>query len=150
MVKGRPKGSKNKPKAPLRGKIAERNGSDSDENESEPNRRLMSEEKKESDHDTFSEDNISDADTVIIEQNYNTFGEVLFEEGDNYGPLFCKVAALPQVEIRMTNEIEGAILKAIGKLSRDYVNNPCDEKLFNILVFWKLIKGVEKEPTTKR
>ena len=71
----------------------------------------------------------------------NSFGEVVFEENDVYGPLFCKVAALPQSEIRLTNEIKDAIKKSLGKLSREYLKDPCDKSLFNILVFWKLIKG---------
>lgn len=128
-------------------------GSDSEETESDPHRRLISGETKESDHNNFSEDNISDisdADTVIIERDENIFGEVIFKKEDIYGPLFCKVAAVPQFQLRMNKEILSAIHKAISKLSKEYISDPCEEKFFNILIFWKLVKGSKKKSSSKQ
>ena len=134
----RPKGSKNKPKAIVVEKIAVEIGSESNINEDGPSQNGNSE--RESDQDEDSEDD-SDAETVVDE--LNSFGEVVFEENDVYGPLFCKVAALPQSEIRLTNEIKDAIKKSLGKLSREYLKDPCDKSLFKHISLLEVNKRKE-------
>ncbi len=56
------------------------------------------------------------------------------------------MSALAATEIIMTRKIKEEIKKALGKLSRAYIEHPSDQKLFDIMVFWKLVKGKRGEP----
>jgi hypothetical protein len=147
---GRPKGSKNKPKSTV--KIPVENASFSveihDEDDSETNTEVstansnvhLSQEEHKSDID--SEVN-SEASTVKIQQNI--LGTFIFTKNDNLTPLFCKIARIPNFDIRMTQKIKAACKKSLAKLCDKYIADQSESNLFNILVFWKSIKSKHTE-----
>ena len=156
---GRPKGSKNKPKAAKDGikKRRAKIGSEMAENDhvtdgveayavevdlQQMGTEINGTEAEIVDVQMGAEINGTEAEIVDVQiGNANKFGEVVFEVNDIYGPLFCQVSALAASEIIMTRKIKDEIKKALGKLSRAYIEHPSDQKLFDIMVFWKLVKG---------
>jgi len=131
--------------------------------EEEEQSEIVEEEKEESkfDHNSDSDSSSVNSDTpterleeeveqeeevaqanVIHDNNGN--GDFMFDENDEYGRLFCRIAQLPPAEIILTRKTRQAIKASMGKLSRAYLTEQTDKTLFNILTFWKLVKGKGK------
>ena len=176
MGRGRPKGSKNKPKertenaqerSAHRDVVGENEESKSDHDRDsdlpatmEDNRQITSTTIAESDGESYvenpvngnAEDQQQQGAENIAQQgadNEDQNNEFIFDEDDIYGPLFCKLALLPQADIWMNEQRWKDCRKAIGNLCREYTKEQSDENLFNILSFWKLVKGRGVDKTIK-
>jgi len=62
---------------------------------------------------------------VIHDNNGN--GDFMFDENDEYGRLFCRIAQLPPAEIILTRKTRQAIKASMGKLSRAYLTDQTDK-----------------------
>ena len=144
MGRGRPKGSKNKPKERLinaQERSAHRDAGENDESNSDHDR--------DSDLPVTLEDNgqiigMENADSDVEGANAEIIDDgtdFQFADDDEYGELFSKLALLPQLEISMNSQRWKECKKAIGNLCREYLREQTDENLFNILSFWKLVKN---------
>ena len=163
MGRGRPKGSKNKPKERTRN-AQERSahmavGSENEESKSDHDIDSDSPTIMEETRQTESE--INGQEEEIAENNNGNGNEIdqhppgaeeimdeendfHFEEDDEYGKLFSKLALLPQLDMWMNSHRWKACKKAIGNLCNEYLREQSEKNLFNILSFWKLVKIEEK------
>jgi len=148
---GRPKGSKDKQRRRRHtAKIPAQFGENLTENEEilVPNFQRQSGEEIESDHEkiTVAEPQNESMETIIMENVMENYvGEYKFEEGDEYGKLFVKLAAVQKYEIRLSAKIRAASKKAIAKLAYKYNREQNIRNLFNIMTFWKLVKDKKKQ-----